>query len=176
VLADATIAAIDSLVDELPWDEAAWRRLRDHVAGHLAERTAAVVAQTVRVLDAAREVERLLALPAQPAFTPARHDVARQLGALVFNGFVTASGAARLPDVERYLRAAAHRLERLPDTLATDRDRMNAIHELEALAAGRRDARWMIEELRVAQFAQGLGVKGQVSAKKIRRALQQDTP
>ena len=57
---------------------------------------------------------------------------------------------------------------------------MRAVHELEALLA--RDARrpgrsvrWMLEELRVSHFAQGLGVRGQVSAKRIRRALQ-ETP
>ena len=172
VLADATLAAIDALATELPYDEAGWRRLRAHVAGHLAERTAQVVRQTARVLDAAKDVELRLQERTGAAFGPAREDVARQLGGLVFNGFIQASGAGRLPDLERYLRAAAHRLERLPDTVATDRDRMHAIHELEALAKGRPDVRWMIEELRVAQFAQALGVKDQVSAKKIRRALQ----
>jgi ATP-dependent helicase HrpA len=173
VLADATLAAIDSLTDELPWDEPAWRRLRDHVAGNLAERTESVVRATARVLDAAKDVELRLQERGGAAFAPAREDVARQLGRLVFNGFIQAAGADRLPDIERYLRAAAHRLERLPDTVATDRDRMTAIHELEALAAGRTDeVRWMLEELRVAQFAQALGVKDQVSAKKIRRALQ----
>jgi ATP-dependent helicase HrpA len=173
VLADATLAAIDSLTDELPWDEAAWRRLRDHVASKLAERTEQVVKQTARVLDAAKDVELRLQERTGAPFAPAREDVARQLGGLIFNGFISAAGADRLPDLERYLRAADHRLERLPDTLATDRDRMHAIHELEALARGRTgEVRWMLEELRVAQFAQGLGTKGQVSAKKIRRALE----
>ena len=46
-------------------------------------------------------------------------------------GFVAATGVDRLADVERYLRAAARRLERLPDAVAVDRDRMNAVHELE---------------------------------------------
>ena len=31
----------------------------------------------------------------------------------------------------------------------------------------------MLEELRVSQFAQGLGTRGQVSAKRIRRALEE---
>jgi ATP-dependent helicase HrpA len=62
---------------------------------------------------------------------------------------------------------------------------MNAIHELEAAYAARssaaqahggpspalREVPWMIEELRVAQFAQGLGTRGPVSAKKIRKQL-----
>jgi ATP-dependent helicase HrpA len=109
------------------------------------------------------------------ALRPARIDVARQIGGLVFKGFVGATGVDRLPDVERYLHAAERRLERLPSAVAVDADRMRAINELEALYRDRDrrppEVRWMLEELRVAQFAQGLGVRGEVSAKKIRRAL-----
>ncbi len=89
-------------------------------------------------------------------------------------GFATRAGAARLGDLRRYLRAAQRRLERLPDGLGADVQKMGVIHELEALAAGRpdvEDAPWLLEELRVSQFAESLGVKGQVSAKRIRRLL-----
>ena len=125
-------------------------------------------------------------MAAAPALAPAREDVQRQLGRLVFPGFLAATGARRLPDVERYLRAAARRLERLPQAPAPDLDRMRAIHELEAeyrrrveaLPPGRplppalREARWLLEELRVSHFAQALGTRGQVSAKRIRRLLE----
>jgi ATP-dependent helicase HrpA len=183
VLEDAASAAVDMLVAEgggPAWDEAGFARLREHVAGSLADRTAAIVGDAVKVLDAAREVERLLdgltAVPLQPA----RADVREQVRRLIFPGWVSATGAARLPDVERYLRAAARRLERLPNAVAVDRDRMNAIHELERAyrerlrsapsAAVVRDVPWMLEELRVNQFAQNLA-RGGVSAKRIRRAL-----
>jgi len=177
VLEDATLAAVDALVADAggpAWDEVEWKRLRDHVAGHLAERTLKVVEDTARVLDAEREVGRRLEGLRAPAFQPAARDVAAQSGRLVHRGFITAHGAARLADVDRYLRAAAVRLDRLPDNLAGDRDRMSAIHELEAEvdAAGRRDLRWMTEELRVAQFAPGVaGGRDPVSAKRIRRLL-----
>ena len=46
---------------------------------------------------------------------------------------------------------------------------MRTIHELEAHPAAKR-LRWQLEELRVAQFAQGLA-KGGVSVKKLRREL-----
>ena len=39
-----------------------------------------------------------------------------------------------------------------------------------------RDIPWQLEELRVAHFAQGLGVRGQVSAKRIRRAIRDAVP
>jgi ATP-dependent helicase HrpA len=174
VLGDAVLAAIDALADEAggpAWDEAAWRRLRDHVAGHLAERTAAVVADVIRVLDARRDVLRAMEPLTAAAYADATRDVSTQLGRLVHPGFATAAGARRLADVERYLRAAAHRLERLPHAVATDRDRMTAIHELEALAKDRPDVRWMIEELRVTHFAQGLAIRDAPSAKRIRREL-----
>ena len=62
---------------------------------------------------------------------------------------------------------------------------MRAVHELEAayarrlaawprgrpLPAALREVRWMLEELRVSHFAQALGTRGQVSAKRIRRLL-----
>ena len=110
-----------------------------------------------------------------------------QLARLVFPGFATRTGAARLADVERYLQGAARRLERLPDATAVDRDRMRAVEELEqayrrrldgwprgrALPVELREVPWMLEELRISQFAQGLGTRGSVSAKRIRRALDQ---
>ena len=90
---------------------------------------------------------------------------------------------ARLPDVQRYLQAAAARLDRLPDAAGSDRDRMRTIHELEAAYEGRLadwpagtprppslyEVRWMLEELRVAQFAPALGAR--VTAKQVRRAI-----
>jgi ATP-dependent helicase HrpA len=97
----------------------------------------------------------------------------------VYPGFVAATGAARLPDVLRYLRAASRRLERLPDNPAVDRDRMRTIHELEQAYERRRESGrplpevpWLLEELRVSQFAQGLGTRQPVSAKRIRRAIE----
>ena len=190
VLEDATLAALEALIAEAggpAWDEAGYGRLRDHVAGELADRTERVARQLVAVLDAAREVERRLeALAAAPALQDVADDVRAQLARLVHPGFATAAGAARLPDVERYLRAAARRLERLPAAPGPDRDRMRAVQELERAyerrlaewPAGRpvpaelRDVRWQLEELRVSHFAQALGTRGQVSSKKIRRALE----
>jgi ATP-dependent helicase HrpA len=188
LLEDAVAAAVDALVAEAggpAWDEAAFAQLRGFVAGSLADRTAAIVAEAVAVLGAAREVEqRLEALTAVP-LQPARADVREQLRRLVHPGFVSAAGAARLRDVERYLRAAARRLERLPNAVAVDRDRMNTIHELERAYRERlqsapsaslvREVPWMLEELRVHHFAQNLA-RGGVSAKKIRRALDDATP
>jgi ATP-dependent helicase HrpA len=190
VLEDATGAAIEFLMAQAggpAWDEAGWTRLRDHVAGNLADTTTTVVRRLVGVLDAAREVQaRLEGLTAAP-LAPARRDVERQLRRLVYPGMAASVGLERLEHVERYLRAAARRLERLPDAVAIDADRMRAIAELEqayrdrvaawpdgaSLPEALEEVPWMLEELRVSHFAQALGVRGQVSAKRIRRALAQ---
>jgi ATP-dependent helicase HrpA len=194
-LDDALGAALDALIASgggPAWDEAGFARLRDHVAGELAERTLRVARDLTAVLEARREVERRLdTLPAAAPLQEIRMDVARQLGRLVHPGCATAAGAARLPDVERWLRAAAARLDRLPDAAGSDRDRMRTIHELESAYEGRLadwpasvprppelyEVRWQLEELRAAQFAPALaargGAGGPVSAKRIRRAIAQ---
>jgi ATP-dependent helicase HrpA len=181
VTEDALAAAVDALVAEAggpAWDEAAFAALRARVSGEVAERTAAALADVVRVLAAERAVRaRLDALAvAPPTLAHAREDVERQLARLLHPGFVAATGFDRLGDLERYLRAAARRLERLPEAPGADRARMEAIGELEAAcerAGAPAEVRWMIEELRVAEFAQGLGTRGSVSAKRIRQALAQ---
>jgi ATP-dependent helicase HrpA len=188
VFEDCVAAAADALVAEAggpAWDEAGFARLRAHVAGRLNAKTLAIVTDVVRILDAEREVRRraeaITAIPLQDS----RADVLAQVARLVRPGFVTATGAGRLGDVERYVRAAAQRLERLPASPAADRDRMKAVHELERayrlrlqdwprgrpVPEGLREVPWMLEELRVSHFAQGLGARGGVSSKKIRAAL-----
>jgi ATP-dependent helicase HrpA len=191
-LEDAATAALDALVDAAggpAWDAAAFTRLRERVAGEHAERTLAVTQQLVRILDAEREVGRRMEALIADAHQPAVRDVAAQLARLLGPGFATRTGAARLPDLERYVRAAARRLERLPDAVAADRDRMQAIHALEAehrlrleawprgreLPAALAEVPWLLEELRVSQFAQGLGTQGRVSSKRIRRVLADGT-
>jgi ATP-dependent helicase HrpA len=189
VLEDATAAAIDALVAEAggpAWDEAGFARLRGHVAGHLAERTADAVEQVVRILDVGRAVQQRLASLTAAPLQPARADVDRQVRRLLGPGFVAATGLDRLPDVERYVRAAERRLERLPNAPAPDLDRMRAVHDLEEAYRRRledwpegrpvpdalRAVPWMLEELRVSHFAQHLGMRGPISAKRIRAAIE----
>jgi ATP-dependent helicase HrpA len=112
-------------------------------------------------------------------------DIRAQLGALVYPGFIADTGADRLPDLVRYLRAISHRLAKSPADPARDADRMAAVHRVqdawrEALAelglAGRLDAdaravRWMIEELRVSLFAQTVGTPIRVSEQRVQAAV-----
>ena len=192
-LDDAAGASVDALVEAAGgpvYDEAEFARLRRQVAGGLSELTGRVVALMVRVLDAARAVQLRVEEVTSPALRPARSDLERQLRRLIYPGFATDVGARRLADLERYLQAAGRRLDRLAVATAADADRMRAIQELEreyrervqALTPGEplppalAEVPWMLEELRVAQFAQGLGTRGSVSSKRIRKALQAGAP
>ena len=184
VLEDAATAAIAALMGEPVWDEASFARVRDHVAGNVSGVMARIIADVVKILQAARAVRARLDDMHGAAFDAVRRDVGAQIGRLVFPGFITATGARRLPDVERYLRGAEWRLERLTRNAAVDRDRMRSIHELEdlyrrrleelpagAVSAELSEVPWLLEELRISQFAQAIGPRGQVSARSIRRIL-----
>ena len=172
---DATNAALDGLIaggGGPAWDAAGFAALREHVRGDLRPRTLHALRMLAQILETARAVrEQLDILPANAVLGPTREDVSRQLGRLVYPGMLAAAGLDRLADVERYLRAAARRLERLPSQVVADGKRMAEIHELETQAAGRRDVRWLIEEVRVAQFAPGPDVRPGATVKRVREAL-----
>ena len=172
---DATDAALDALIASgggPAWDAESFATLREHVRGNLRPVTLDALVALGQILEAAGAVRgRLDALPATAALGPAREDVARQLGRLVYPGMLAGTGLARLSDLERYLRAAAQRLERLPSRVAADRQRMATLHELEAQAVGRPELRWLIEEVRVAELAPGEYVRPGVSLRRVRESL-----
>ena len=188
LLDDCVDCAVDALTAEQggpPWDEAGYRRLLTRVRHGLTATVLAVVAHVHEIVLLAREVEAVL--PGAPE--PARTDLRTQLAGLVHPGFVTATGWAHLPDLPRYLRAMRRRLAKLPENPARDRDQLATVAavqreyaELSAQAppghparAALDEIRWLIEELRVAVFAQALGTPYPVSEKRIRRALDELT-
>ncbi|MFI6522076.1 ATP-dependent RNA helicase HrpA [Spirillospora sp. NPDC050679] len=187
---DCVTAAADRLIAEAGgpvWDEAAFRGLYDHVRAGLYDATAAIVAQVERILAASHEIERRLRGTTSLTLVPALTDVRGHLGALVHAGFVTETGAARLPDLLRYLRALLARLDKLPENPGRDRQLSHQVQVLQQeyeqalrrLPPARRDdeparqVRWMLEELRVSLFAQQLGTRYPVSDKRIRKAMAQ---
>jgi ATP-dependent helicase HrpA len=145
-----------------------------------------VVERVRRVLVAWRAAEQALRdVAGAPVFEPAVADMREQVDDLVYNGFVTDTGWARLPDVERYLRGVERRVEKLPRDLDRDEVRMAVVggltDEWRALLADvppgedpdprLAEIRWMLEELRVSLFAQTLGTAHPVSEKRVRRVL-----
>ena len=190
LLEDCAAAAADQVITESggpAWDEAGFARLLEAARAGLAARTADVVAQVTRALGEAHQVESGLAATPSPPVRAAVADLREQLSGLVYPGFVAETGARRLPDLVRYLRAMSRRLEKMAEAPGRDAERMAVVQQVTEdyqqtvadLPPARRDdpdvraVRWMIEELRVSLFAQTLGTSGPVSERRIERALDQ---
>ena len=184
LLDDCEATALDSLMDEhgdLPWDRRGFAALRDDVAPYLPARTSAVVDRVVRALDAAASVERHLRDQRSLSLLASLADIRAQLERLTRDGFVAATGWSHLTDLERYLKALAVRLDRLPERPATDAAAMATMRRLEdewrryatasPMSPEVERVRWMLEELRVSLWAQSLGTAYPVSERRVLRAL-----
>jgi ATP-dependent helicase HrpA len=159
------------------WDADAFERLREGVRAEIGDRAVGVVAVVGRILAAAHAIDTRLASLTAPGLDPAIADIHVQLARLVFPGFVTATGAARLPDLLRYLNAIELRIDKLPAQPGKDLDLMRRVQRLEdELVRVRRPddtqrIRWLLEELRVSLFAQQLGTAAKVSEARVAREI-----
>ncbi|MEV0246197.1 ATP-dependent RNA helicase HrpA [Nocardia sp. NPDC050712] len=141
-----------------------------------------LVRASVPILAAAHRVSAALTETREQDIA---EDVRHQVDELVFPGFISEFGGARLREVPRYLQAATARLEALPASAGRDRQGMIEVDRalsaydrlLNALPEHRRAAPdvveiwWMIEELRVSLFAQKLGTPYPISVKRIEKAI-----
>jgi ATP-dependent helicase HrpA len=192
LLEDAIAASVDHLVEQAggpAWDPETFARLRGHVAGELADTTVAALARVVDILELRAQIIAGVAPLIADAQQDVRADIQAHLARLVHRGFLTGAGVHRLPDLKRYLTGILRRLERLRTAPAADARHLATVLELEAEAraareawpAGRtlppalRELPWLLEELRVSLFAQGLGTKVSISPKKIRRQIAEAT-
>ncbi|MGV0791953.1 ATP-dependent RNA helicase HrpA [Mycolicibacterium sp. XJ1819] len=185
LLEDCADAATDALTTGVVWTRDEFAGLRERVAGDLAATTSGVVTRVAKVLAAAHDVRVALPAAPPPAQADAIVDIETQLAGLLPEGFVTATGAAHLGDLARYVTAIGRRLQRLPQAVGADRDRMARVHAVQdafdellaalsparAGAADVRDIARQIEELRVSLWAQQLGTARPVSEKRIYRAI-----
>jgi ATP-dependent helicase HrpA len=167
------------------WDEAAFTALYDKVRADLYDLSADTTLKTATALIAFHRASNRLKSVSSPVLLNAVNDVRLHLASLVYPGFVTATGWQRLPDLKRYLLAVERRLEALPEHPQRDAQhllKVQAVQQaygelLARVPAGRqpsaeiRAIRWMIEELRVSFFAQGLGTPSPVSEKRILKAM-----
>ncbi len=170
------------LAEPLPGDDAGFAARLASAKGRVV-----LVAQEVTRLAGAILAEhaalqkKLAAL--QKAFPQAVADVTAQAGALLARGFIAATPWERLAHFPRYLKAAGMRLDKLRNDPARD---ARLMAEWQALArpwereratlarAGQRDPfleefRWLLEELRVALFAQELKTPSPVSVKRLQK-------
>ena len=116
------------------------------------------------------------------AAAPAAADIRAQLAWLTPAGFLLTTPFERLREFPRYLQAIEQRLEKLPRDPGRDAKLAAEIAPLEAryrarvkverglIPPGGDDFRWMLEEFRVSLFAQALGTRARISARRIEEA------
>jgi len=195
LIEDARLAVADAVLDRTAGGPVRTRedfeRVRDAFSSAVVTETFEAVSLATRILTAAREGERALRAQNSLTLLGALGDVKSQLAGLVFPGFVSRIGLARLAHVPRYLRGATERVQSLADNPGRDRQRMT---EFERAAAAFAEAggtipvpadapapivrtRWLLEEYRVSLFAQHLGTAEPVSLQRIQKSLRDaDSP
>ena len=200
LLDDCLAAAVDAIRDDSVGDRAAGDgdhavRTREDFEWALSAVRTHTTAKVVQVVGLVEPIlakhlaltNRLAELDrsSSPAIRPMLADVRAQLRELVRPGFVADTGLRRLPDLDRYLRAIAHRLDKAPGNLARDAQALDQVDLVEgryadlldSLRPAQRGAAdvveigWMIEELRVSLFAQTVGTAHTVSVQRILKAI-----
>ncbi|WP_330472957.1 ATP-dependent RNA helicase HrpA [Terrabacter sp. C0L_2] len=196
LLDDCLAAAVDAIRDDAVTDredhavrsredfEWALSAVRTHTTAKVVQVVGLVepiLAKHLALTNRLAELDR----SSSPAIRPMLADVRAQLGELVRPGFVADTGLRRLPDLDRYLRAIAHRLDKAPANLTRDAQALDQVDLvegryadlLESLRPAQRgaaeivDIGWMIEELRVSLFAQTVGTAYSVSPQRILKAI-----
>ncbi|TQM58464.1 ATP-dependent RNA helicase HrpA [Humibacillus xanthopallidus] len=199
LLDDCLAAAIDAIRDDAVTDRSSGGdhavRTREDFEWALSAVRTHTTAKVVQVVGLVEPIlakdlaltNRLADLDrsSSPAIRPMLADVRAQLRELVRPGFVADTGLRRLPDLDRYLRAIAHRLDKGPANLARDTvaleqvdlvegryaDLLDSLRPAQRGAAEVAEIGWMIEELRVSLFAQTIGTAYSVSPQRVLKAI-----
>jgi ATP-dependent helicase HrpA len=179
VYQQAASAAVDQLLLEAGgpvWDEAAFTALLKVVKARFAPVAVAAATVVGDIAAVVASIDDRLATMLAPALDDTVVDAQAHLDRLLHPGWITAAGVDRLPDVLRYVQGLEHRLTKAVGQPDRDRVKIPPVKALEREYArlAPRDVdgsvRTMLEELRVATFAQPLA-KGGVSEQKVRKAL-----
>jgi ATP-dependent helicase HrpA len=180
MLAPAFALDIDAITGQIAARSADSVLLRDTAPRSKAAFQAALESRGAFSIDAQRRLDEVLGWLTRARELRARlrsfgerwpaslADVRGQLDSLFAPGFVAAIPEPQWPRVALYLRAIDVRLERLPNKPARDDDLTRQLAPLAArLPAPFHAARWVLEEWRIALFAQELRAQGAPTSTKI---------
>ena len=191
LIEDARVAVADAVIARHGGGAAGIRTperfaaVRDAFSAAVVDELFQAVSLTARILTLQRDVERAVKAQNSMTLLAALGDVKAQLAGLVFPGFVSRTGLARLRHLPRYLQGALERVRQLADNPGRDRQRMSEFERAAALYADAGGtvplpagadaaldrARWLLEEYRVSLFAQQLGTAEPVSLQRVMKAL-----
>ncbi len=190
LIMDCIYAAMDALIGAEPENirtPEQFAELQKKVASDLNPLVLDIAVKVEKGLTTAHQVHKKLKGNIPLNMISATGDIKANLDELVYPGFVTDVGVARLDDWNRYLQAIAKRLEKLSIDPARDRQHQLVIEKVETawhtslkkvpqgqpVPESLQDVKWMIQELRVSFFAQQLGTAYPISQKRILNHLQQ---
>jgi len=163
-------------------DPAAYAQRRDAAAKGLFAEAMARLTLAENILAHVAELKPLLESPLMGWARGNLDDLEQQLAALVHPGFLRETPADALAQYPRYLRAMILRSERAKRDPPRDQARMlelrpfiDALAEADVRGLRQRPQwqalRWDLEELRVSLFAQELGARSGISAKKLAQRM-----
>lgn len=189
-IADVSLAVADRVIqrhapDGLVWRAADFEAIANDYARSLIDEIYGTIALTAKVLDGARLAKKAIDQAKSLQVLGQVADAAKQLDGLVFDGFVSRTGATQLERVPVYLEALRLRMQALPANPGRDRAWQNDVDRALVLfdeAGGKiplpvdapahiERTRWLIEEFRVSLFAQQLRASEAVSLQRIQKAL-----
>ena len=189
-IADVSLAVADRVIqrhapDGLVWRAADFEAIANDYARSLMDEIYGTIALTAKVLDGARLAKKAIDQAKSLQVLGQVADAAKQLDGLVFDGFVSRTGATQLERVPVYLEALRLRMQALPANPGRDRAWQNDVDRALVLfdeAGGKiplpvdapahiERTRWLIEEFRVSLFAQQLRASEAVSLQRIQKAL-----
>src|SRR5690606_15557583 len=179
-----TRAVVDRvcLVEPLPADGAGFAQRVDDARSRLALVGQELGRLLLQILQEHQPLARKLSAIGR-AFPETRADVESQLAELMPADFIVATPASALRHFPRYLKGIGLRLDAVREDPQRDARGMSELAPLitgyrrrRKERRGRPDARldefrWLLEELRVSLFAQGLRTPMPVSAKRLHKAL-----
>lgn len=189
-IADVSLAVADRVIrrhapDGLVWRKDDFESIANDYARSLIDEIYGTIAITAKVLDGARLARKAIDGAKSLQVLGQVADAAKQLEGLVYDQFVSRTGAAQLERLPVYLEAIKTRMAALTGNPGRDRAWQNDVDRAlimfsEAggqipLVGDQPDhlvrARWLIEELRVSLFAQQLRTAEPVSLQRIQKAL-----
>jgi len=113
---DCIAAAVDSLLTKYGNIRTAdaFEKAKEQIRGELGDTVVEIATQVEQVLSIAHGLNKRMKGRVDLTMITAHGDIKSQLQSLVFKGFVSQHGAAKMTDLIRYLKAIERRLEKLP--------------------------------------------------------------
>lgn len=189
LITDIIDAAIDQTfmpTGERPRTRDAFHGALSASKGELVGAANALASRVAEVLERHRQVARRIEGRIALSWIEAAADIREQITALIFDGFVTATGFDRLHRLPVYFEAMDKRLDAIDREPDKDRRRRSeflpvweAFQSLprspgDGEYSARHDRlRWAFEELRVQLFAQELGTSEKVSVSRLEKRVQE---